>query len=53
LIQFNLACYEAQLGKIDLAKAHLNRATKIDAKFSMMALDDPDLAPLWPALVKG
>ena len=27
LIQFNLACYEAQLGQLGLAKAHLTRAT--------------------------
>ena len=47
LIQFNLACYEAQLGNIAAAKKHLSRATKIDAKFSRMALNDPDLEPLW------
>ena len=32
-IQFNLACYEAQMGSLDRAKAHLKRATEIDAKF--------------------
>jgi tetratricopeptide (TPR) repeat protein len=50
MIQFNLACYEAQLGNWDRAKAHLTRATKADGKFSMMALDDPDLEPLWASL---
>ena len=39
-IQFNLACYESQLGNLDQAKAHLTQATKTDAKFSRMALDD-------------
>jgi tetratricopeptide (TPR) repeat protein len=46
-IQFNLACYEAQMGNLDRAKAHLKRATEIDAKFRLTALDDPDLEPLW------
>lgn len=50
MIQFNLACYESQLGNIDRAKAHLTSATKIDAKFSAIALDDPDLEPLWASL---
>lgn len=49
-IQFNLACYDAQLGDIDAAKEHLKRATSTEAKFSAMALDDPDLAPLWDSL---
>jgi tetratricopeptide (TPR) repeat protein len=50
MIQFNLACYEAQLGNLDRAKAHLTRATKADGKFSLMALDDIDLEPLWASL---
>ena len=45
-IQFNLACYEAQMGNLDRANAHLKRATEIDAKFRLMALKDPDLEPL-------
>ena len=49
-IQFNLACYEAQMGSLDRAKAHLKRATEIDAKFRLMALEDPDLEPLWASL---
>ena len=39
-IQFNLACYEAQMGSLDRAKAHLKRATEIDARFRLMALRD-------------
>jgi len=46
-IQFNIACYEAQMGSLDRAKAHLKRATEIDAKFKLMALEDPDLEPVW------
>ena len=49
-IQFNLACYEAQMGSLDRAKAHLKRATEIDEKFRLMALEDPDLEPLWASL---
>lgn len=50
MIQFNLACYESQFGNIDRAKAHLTAATKADAKFKLMALEDPDLEPLWTLL---
>ena len=49
-IQFNLACYEAQMGRLELAKTHLKRATQIDAKFKLLALEDPDLEPLWESL---
>jgi tetratricopeptide (TPR) repeat protein len=49
-IEFNLACYEAQMGSLDRAKAHLKRATEIDARFRLMALDDPDLEPIWASL---
>ena len=51
-IQFNLACYEAQLGRLKRAKAHLKRATEIDPKFRLMALEDADLEPLWASLPK-
>jgi tetratricopeptide (TPR) repeat protein len=49
-IQFHLACYEARMGNRDRAKAHLKRATDLDAKFRLMALEDPDLGPLWTSL---
>jgi tetratricopeptide (TPR) repeat protein len=49
-IHFNLACYESQLGNLDRAKAHLTWATEIDDKFGRMALDGPDLEPLWDSL---
>ncbi len=49
-IHFNLACYEAQMGSLERAKAHLTRATAIDAKFKLMALEDPDLEPLGASL---
>ena len=50
MIQFSLACYEAQMGSLDRAKEHLRRATEIDAKFKLVALEDPDLEPLWSEL---
>lgn len=46
-IQFNLACYEAQLGNIEKAKAHLKQATAIHSRFKVMALEDKDLERLW------
>ncbi len=52
-IQFNLACYKAQMGKLDQAKAHLKRATRIEPKFRLMALEDPDLEPIWGSLAAG
>jgi tetratricopeptide (TPR) repeat protein len=45
-IQFNLACYEAQLGNVPRAKAHLKCAVGIDPRFKLMAPKDPDLEPL-------
>ena len=49
-IQFNLACHEAQMGNLDRAKTHLERATDIAPKFRLMALRDPDLEPLRSSL---
>jgi tetratricopeptide (TPR) repeat protein len=46
-IRYNLACYECQLGNLAIATEHLTQATKANAKFKLMALDDPDLEPLW------
>jgi hypothetical protein len=38
------------MGHVDRAKAHLERATEINAKFRLMALNDTDLEPLWASL---
>jgi tetratricopeptide (TPR) repeat protein len=46
-IQFNLACYEAQMGHPDRAKAHLKRAAEINPEFGLMALGNPDLESIW------
>jgi tetratricopeptide (TPR) repeat protein len=42
-IHFNLACYAAQLGRLDDARQHLGRAIQIDKEFAAMAKTDPDL----------
>ncbi len=34
-IQFNLACYEAQMGNLARAKANLERANRIDPKYRL------------------
>jgi tetratricopeptide (TPR) repeat protein len=51
-IRFNLACYEAQIGSLYPAKAHLKRATEFEEKFRLMALEDPDLEPLLASLAR-
>jgi len=50
-ICYNLACYACQLGEMDEARALLERAFTLgDAKqVKLMALDDPDLSPLFNA----
>lgn len=50
ILHYNLACYECQLGDIEVAKARLAHACKLSEKCRLMALDDADLEPLWAAL---
>lgn len=45
-IQFNLACYAAQLGQLDEARQHLYRAIQLDKEFAALAKTDPDLEPI-------
>ncbi len=49
LIPYNLACYECQAGNLKAAWNWLEKAFDAgDAKrFKLMALEDPDLEPLW------
>ena len=42
-IQFNLACYSAQLGQLDEARRRLDRAIQLDKGFAALAKTDPDL----------
>src|SRR5208282_4882505 len=55
IIAYNLACYECQLGDLNAAKLWLEKACALgDAnKIELMALEDPDLKPLWPDLRKA
>ena len=48
-VQYNLACYCAQLGQLDAAQEYLDKSYELgDAKqIKLMALDDEDLKPLW------
>ena len=54
MIQYNLACYCAQLGQLDAAQEHLGKSYEVgDARqIKLMALDDEDLKPLWEGEVK-
>ena len=49
MIQYNLACYCAQLGQLDAVQEYLDKSYELgDAqKIKLMALDDEDLKPLW------
>ena len=53
-VQYNLACYCAQLGQLNAAKEHLDKSYELgDAKqIKLIALDDDDLKPLWESEVK-
>lgn len=46
IIRFNLACYEAQLGRLDDARDFLAQACRLDPACAELAKTDPDLEPL-------
>jgi hypothetical protein len=47
-IPYNLACYCAQLGRLDECKESFKMAINIDEQtVRRAAIDDPDLKPLW------
>ena len=49
LMRYNLACYCCQLGDLKEAMQWLEKAIDLAGKkdIRLMALDDPDLEPLW------
>jgi tetratricopeptide (TPR) repeat protein len=49
VLHYNVACYECQLGDLEVAKARLAHAFKLDEKLRLRALDDADLEELWGA----
>lgn len=46
-IQFNLGCYASRLGDPVEAKRRVASSISLDGRFRALALDDPDLEPLW------
>jgi len=46
IIRFNLACYEAQLGRLAEARAFLADACRLNPGCAELAKTDPDLEPL-------
>jgi tetratricopeptide (TPR) repeat protein len=50
-IPYNLACYCAQLGRLDESQAWLKKAIAIgEQPVKHAAIDDPDLLPLWDSM---
>jgi predicted Zn-dependent protease len=47
---YNLGCYDAALGNIAEAQAHLRLSFKLDKKFREFARTDPDLKGVWSVL---
>jgi hypothetical protein len=47
VLHCNLACYECVLGDLEVAKARLKHAFKLDPTLRLTALDDPDLEAVW------
>jgi Tfp pilus assembly protein PilF len=52
LMHYNLACYDCQLGELEVSKARLRHAFKLDPRLRVCAIDDEDLKPLWDSLCK-
>jgi tetratricopeptide (TPR) repeat protein len=49
IVPYNLACYACQLQQLDVARIMFKRAMSLGDKghYKRMALNDPDLKPLW------
>lgn len=47
LIPYNLACYSCVLGNLEASQKLLNMAFAMDPNLQRIALDDPDLDPLF------
>ena len=50
IFHYNLACYECVLGDVDVTKARLQYALKLEPRYRLMALEDEDLEALWNSL---
>jgi len=49
-ISYNLACYEAQLNNIEVAKQYLKRTFELNPDWRTQASEHEDLKPLWNSL---
>ena len=47
ILHYNLACYEALLGDLGMARQCIRSAIEINAAVKKNARKDPDLKPLW------
>jgi tetratricopeptide (TPR) repeat protein len=47
ILQYNLACYECQLGNFEDSRVWLDRSFALKKELRDFALKDPDLAPYW------
>jgi tetratricopeptide (TPR) repeat protein len=51
MIPYNLACYCAQLGRLDESREWLRKAMAVEEDaVKRAAIDDPDLKPLWNSM---
>jgi len=50
IFHYNLACYDCRLGEVEVAKARLRYAIKLEGRFRVLALNDEDLKPIWDSL---
>ncbi|MDX1951715.1 MAG: tetratricopeptide repeat protein [Verrucomicrobiota bacterium] len=55
IVIYNLACYSAQLGWIDMACSRLVQAFEMPNSdpLKVAAVHDPDLRPLWDKIMRG
>ncbi len=53
LMHYHLACCDSVVGELEVAKARLQHALKVNPGMRLMALDDDDLKPLWDQLAGG
>jgi hypothetical protein len=47
ILHYNLACYEARLGDLSMARRCMNAAFQINSEVKKNARNDPDLQGLW------
>ena len=52
VLQYNLACFESLLGEVEVARARLQHAFKLDPDLLLRALEDEDLEAVWSGLEK-